>query len=107
MTLSSLSRNESVRCREVQRRLADYLEGDLPLDERERVDAHLDGCAECSVEVFEMEETVRLLRDLPEPETPPMIAANVMRRIRSGETEPTFLERVRRRMTAILEPSFV
>ena len=44
---------------------------------------------------------------MPEPETPPMIAANVMRRIRAGETEVGFFERLRRRVTGILEPSFM
>lgn len=54
-----------------------------------------------------MEATIRLLRGLPEPEAPPMIAANVMRRIRSGETEPTGFERLRRTLAGIFEPSFV
>jgi len=87
--------------------LADYLEGDLSPDERAVVDAHLDNCSECAREVAELEQTVRLLRSLPEPETPPMIAANVMRRIRAGETRPGFFERVRRSVSAVLEPTFM
>ncbi|MBY0399783.1 zf-HC2 domain-containing protein, partial [Myxococcota bacterium] len=59
--------------------LADYLEGDLALDKRALVDAHLDTCASCAQEVREMQQTIRLLRALPQPEVPPMIAANVMR----------------------------
>lgn len=92
---------------EVKKSLADYLEGDLSLERRALVDAHLDACEECAVEVAELERTILILRSLPEPETPPMIAANVMRRIRTGETEPGFLERLRRRVTSILEPSFM
>jgi len=92
---------------EVKKNLADYLEGDLSLDERAVVDAHLDNCSECAREVAELEQTVRLLRSLPEPETPPMIAANVMRRIRAGETRPGFFERVRRSVSAVLEPTFM
>lgn len=87
--------------------LADYLEGDLALDKRALVDAHLDTCATCAQEVREMQQTIRLLRALPEPEVPPMIAANVMRRIRAGETEPSFFERLQRTFGAVLEPSFV
>ncbi|MCR9097875.1 MAG: anti-sigma factor [bacterium] len=92
---------------DVKKSLADYLEGDLSLEDRALVDAHLDGCEECAVEVAELEQTILILRSMPEPETPPMIAANVMRRIRAGETEPGFFERIRRGVTSVLEPSFM
>ena len=91
----------------VTEHLADYLEGDLALDLRALVDAHLDGCATCATEVREMQQTIRLLRALPEPEPPPMIAANVMRRIRAGETHPSLFERIQRSLGGVLEPSFV
>lgn len=91
----------------VTEHLADYLEGDLALDLRALVDAHLDTCETCMQEVREMQQTIRLLRALPEPETPPMIAANVMRRIRAGETRPSLWERIQRVLGGILEPSFV
>ena len=54
-----------------------------------------------------MQQTIRLLRALPEPEPPPMIAANVMRRIRAGETRPSFFGRIQRALGGVLEPSFV
>ena len=92
---------------DVKKYLADYLEGDLALEERALVDAHLDHCDACSREVEEMLQTIRLLRTLPEPELPPMIAANVMRRIRAGESEPRFMQRVSRAVQSILEPTFV
>ncbi len=91
----------------VTEHMADYLEGDLALDLRALVDAHLDGCPACAQEVREMQQTIRLLRALPEPEPPPMIAANVMRRIRAGETQPGLLDRIQRVMGGVLEPSFV
>src|SRR5690606_4582838 len=47
------------------------------------------------------------LRALPEPEVPPMITADVMRRIRAGETRPSMLERIQRVVGGVLEPSFV
>ena len=93
--------------RDVKKHLADYLEGDLGLAERALVDAHLDRCEDCAREVLEMQQTIRLLQMMPEPETPPMIAANVMRRIRSGESEPGFLNAWIRRITSVFEPSFV
>ena len=96
-----------LRCKQVKNHLPDYLEGDLSLDDRASVDEHIGQCADCAIEVHEMEETVLLLRGLPEPEIPPMIAANVMRRIRSGETERGFWARVGRGFASVLEPSFV
>lgn len=92
---------------DVKGHLADYLEGELSLDQRALVDAHLDDCSECAREVDEMQRTIRLLRMLPEPVTPPMMAANVMRRIRAGESEPRFFERIGRMFGNALESSFV
>lgn len=92
---------------DVKKNLADYLEGDLALDARAVVDAHLDQCEECALEVSEMEQTIRLLRTLPEPEMPQMMSANVMRRIRAGEAEPGLLTRIGRSVAAIFEPSFM
>jgi hypothetical protein len=91
----------------VKRHLADYLEGDLDLEARAIFDAHLDQCEPCAREVAEMQQTIRLLRLLPEPEPPPMIAADVMRRIRAGEAEPSFLGRIGQWLGAVLEPNFV
>ncbi|MEZ7979982.1 MAG: zf-HC2 domain-containing protein [Myxococcota bacterium] len=96
-----------LRCKQVKNHLPDYLEGDLSLDDRASVDEHIGQCADCAIEVHEMEETILLLRGLPEPETPPMIAANVMRRIRSGEADPGFWARVGRGFASVFEPSFV
>ena len=92
---------------EVNKHLADYLEGDIDLGVRALVDAHLDDCAECAQEVTEMQQTIRLLQMLPEPEQPSMVAANVMRRVRAGETEPGFFERIGRVLGGIFEPTFV
>ena len=92
---------------EVKNHLADYLEGDIDLGDRALVDAHLDDCADCAQEVSEMQQTIGLLRRLPEPEQPPMVAANVMRRIRAGETQPGIFERIGRVLGGIFEPTFV
>jgi anti-sigma factor RsiW len=92
---------------DIKKHLAEYLEGDLPIGDRALVDAHLDACDSCAGEVEEMLQTIRLLRTMPEPETPPMITANVMRRIRSGEGQLGFFGRIRRTLGGVLEPGFV
>lgn len=92
---------------DVLQNLNDYLEGDLSLESRASFDAHIDQCADCAREVDEMQSMVQLLRTLPDPEVPPMISANVMRRIRAGEAEPNWMERIARALGNILEPTFV
>lgn len=79
---------------EVRAALSEYLEGDLDLGRRALVDAHLDGCGECSHEVDQLIATVSLLRALPDPEPPFDLANNVMRRVRSGEADSGWLARL-------------
>jgi hypothetical protein len=87
--------------------MAEYLEGDLALDKRATVDAHLDGCPDCAREVDQMRQTIRLLHALPDPEPPPMLAADIMRRVRAGEAEPSWMTRITRVLASVLEPTFV
>jgi len=71
-----------------RRLLGDYLEGDLDLARRARVDAHLAECEECAREVRELRQTVSMLRGLP-VEAPPALADAVMARIAAGEARPS------------------
>ena len=68
--------------------LGDYLEGDLELDQRARVDGHLDECGECAREVRELRHTVSMLRGLPMDVASPDVADAVMARIAAGEGRP-------------------
>jgi hypothetical protein len=84
--------------------MADYLEGDLDLDKRALFDAHLDECAGCSGEVAGMRGTISLLHSLPEPPVPQEMSRQVMRRIRSGEAYPGWLEGLKAVFAPLLEP---
>ena len=68
--------------------LGDYLEGDLELDQRARVDGHLYECGECAREVRELRRTVSMLRGLPMDVASPDVADAVMARIAAGEGRP-------------------
>jgi len=81
----------------VRDRLGDHLEGDLSLEERSRVDAHIEHCAECADELRELRATVGLLRGLPDPEPPVLLTAEVMRRIEAGEGSETRVVQLFRR----------
>ncbi len=86
--------------------MASYLDGELSLEKRALFDAHLDMCDECSRELGEMRETIRLLRNLPSPEPPPDLVSNVMERIAEGEGQPTWFERLSDRLHPLFAPAF-
>lgn len=89
---------------EVLSRMADYLEGDLALGKRALFDAHIDRCESCRREFVELRETITLLHALPDPEPPPFLVENVMRRVRDGEAQAGFLDRVRDTLNALATP---
>ncbi|MEE8475947.1 MAG: zf-HC2 domain-containing protein, partial [Myxococcota bacterium] len=75
--------------RRARRQLNDYLDGDLELEDRERLEEHLSGCDDCAREARELRQTVFLLRDLPAEAGPPGIAEAVMARVHAGHARPT------------------
>ncbi len=77
--------------RRARRQLNDYLDADLELEDRERLDEHLSGCDDCAREARELSQTVFLLRDLPAEAGPPGIAEAVMARVHAGHARPTRL----------------
>jgi hypothetical protein len=86
--------------------MARYLDGDLPLDARALFDAHLDQCVDCSQELSEMRDTIRLLRGLPSEEPPANFVSDVMARITEGEGQPSFWNRVVDQLSEVLTPRF-
>lgn len=73
---------------------ANYLDGELPLADRAQFDGHLDQCDDCSQELAAMRATIKLLRTLPNPEPPTDLVDNVMARIRDGEGQLAWPERI-------------
>jgi len=84
--------------------MAEYLEGELELGKRALFDAHIDRCEACRREFVELRETISLLHALPDPEPPPLLVENVMRRVREGEAQASFMNRVRDALTALATP---
>ena len=89
---------------DVKNLMADYLEGDLELDQRALFDAHLDECHDCSEEVAGMRGTISLLHSLPEPSLPVDMSRQVMRRIRSGEAYSNWWGGVKTVFAPLFEP---
>jgi hypothetical protein len=74
-------------CRRVQAALVDYLEGQLPADDQDRVTAHLHGCPRCAAERTALRKTLDLLdrRELPEPDE--RFWMDMKQRVREGLRE--------------------
>ena len=92
---------------DVRNQMADYLEGDLSLGPRALFDAHLDECPDCAAEVAQLRRTIGALRNLPDPEPPPMFVQDVMRRVRLGEARPTFWDHARSFTDFVLSPKIL
>lgn len=89
---------------DVQDHMADYLEGDLPLERRALFDAHLDDCEACLSEIREVQRTITLLRSLPEPRVPSGFTESVMRRVRENEGRQSLVENLREAFGILLSP---
>jgi anti-sigma factor RsiW len=79
-------------------RLSDYLDGDLPDNERVALEAHLDGCAECTAVLDDLRRVVQRARTLS-PAAPTVdLWPDIARRIgASAPREPEVIELSSRR----------
>lgn len=59
-----------LNCRELVELVTAYLEGDLSSGERKRFDAHLSGCAGCTMYVEQMRRTIVLTGTLSVDDVP-------------------------------------
>ncbi len=64
------SRRPRTSCRRVQAALVEYLEGQLPAGEQDRITAHMKGCSRCAAERISLEKTLTIMsrREFPEPD---------------------------------------
>lgn len=66
-------------CRDIRMAASDYIDGDLPGSQVERVRAHLGGCEVCRAFVGTLVETVRLLGTLKREEPAPASLKDAIR----------------------------
>lgn len=67
-----------ISCSEAVRQLWEYLEADLPADDRDRLEAHLAFCRRCCGEVEFAEELRGLLRSAGSPAVPPAVESRLV-----------------------------
>jgi anti-sigma factor RsiW len=64
-------KRDDVLCREVVEVLTDYLDGALPVDDREALEQHLLACTGCAAHLQQLRTTVSLTGRLAEDDVPP------------------------------------
>jgi anti-sigma factor (TIGR02949 family) len=69
---------QQMNCKQVQRRLNAYLDGELPAEMRQTLEAHLDGCSACAHE-WAAHQKLRQLLDEPPTATVPEGFARLVR----------------------------
>ncbi len=77
-----------MKCKHVRQRLWDYIGGTLPPMEREAIEAHLQGCEACRLELKAAQATVVSLRNLYRHSAPEVLKARVRERIRQQRSLP-------------------
>jgi hypothetical protein len=76
-----------MKCSEVQKRHAAYIEGIISAAERVLIDEHLKTCQRCKESLADLRKTVEYIQKLEEIEPPAWLTQKVMVRVRS-EAEP-------------------
>jgi anti-sigma factor (TIGR02949 family) len=73
-----VTNSPELRCHEVLRRLDDYLDRELALDEIEAVERHLEACAQCAREARSETAVLQAVRDkLRRVQIPPDLAFRI------------------------------
>jgi anti-sigma factor RsiW len=72
-------RRDTLVCREAVALMAAYLDGVLPADDRDRLEAHLAGCPHCSEYLAQLRATIKALGrvepdDLPDEAVDELVA---------------------------------
>jgi anti-sigma factor RsiW len=74
--------HEEMTCRELVEVVTGYLEGSLPADDRERLEAHLTECPYCEEYIAQMRETIEALGGLPAEPLDPRREAELLEAFR-------------------------
>jgi anti-sigma factor RsiW len=75
-------RHDPLVCREFVELVTDYLEGNLPDGERDRMDAHLAECDGCAGYLADMRRLVESLNETPQPPGDPETRDALLRAFR-------------------------
>lgn len=74
-------------CHSVQEQLSLYIEGDIPYEEKLRIDNHLKSCRSCNESLAGLRKTIQLVNNLEDIEPPYWLARRIMSRVKA-EAKP-------------------
>lgn len=93
-----------MKCKQLHNKLIFYLEGDLPVDEMNRVNEHLSECPDCAAFAEDMKKTLGIVQLEKSPEVNPFfytrLKAKMEAQAESAKTKP-----VNPLWTKILQPA--
>lgn len=77
-------------CKQIAELVTAYVEGQLRFTDRLRFRLHISMCPNCKTYVRQLQVTARALGKLPEPEIPPELQAELLRRFEGwkGQRRP-------------------
>lgn len=84
-------------------KMADYVVGDLPLDQRVDLESHLAMCTQCSEEIAQLKRVVSLMRTDTAEDAPPSLIDSVVNLFRLNAAHKSTSSEWRRRILAALK----
>lgn len=85
-----------IDCETVREELSAYIDNELPLSQRQKIEQHLQLCKECYDEYFELQATSAIMRSLREIEPPPGLKEKVQERLIKEEKQGIWQKILRR-----------
>jgi anti-sigma factor RsiW len=77
-----------MKCRETQKLLSAFSDGEMPAEENRIIDAHVQSCGSCLRKLEEIESLRKALDGLPGANSSPYFYAKLASRIRAEERKP-------------------
>ena len=76
-----------MNCRKCRDQLSAYLDGELAVQQAERIRAHLDTCKACREELEFLKQTIGLVKELPHVPAPPKLRERVLAGLETPQAE--------------------
>ena len=77
----------NLTCKKVAELLADYIDGDLPDDQKGHLDWHFCGCVPCKIYLFQYREIIVTSRQLPDAPMPPEFAQRLQKAMEEAKKD--------------------
>ncbi len=76
-----------MNCKTLHKELIFFLEGDLPLEKREQLEAHLNECPDCAAFAADIKKTLQVTENEKSTEVNPFFYTRVKAKLENNETQ--------------------